>query len=725
MHSDQIIEEMLAQGIQFQRNQQLVEAEATYHQVLALDPQQPDAIHLLGMLAYQIGDHELAVELIKAAVELSPQIPVFHNNLGNAYLELERLEDAQDAYRRALDLDPKYPEALFNVARVMTDQGNADKAIEAYQRLVEVEPDFAEAYNNLGGMLRERGDLQQAINNYRRAVELHPEYSLARENLSGCLCEQGKEHHRQGDLDGALQRYKEAIAIHPESADAYFQAGRALQDKKEYVEAVKYYGAALKLQPDLGEVYFNLGLALKKAGEFEEALAAFKKAVELKDRIYQAHCQMGNTLRQLHRLEEAEAALRKSIELSPDFHEGYNALGIVLNDMGRYGEAVGLLKKAVELSPDTAQCHNNLAMAYSGLGDYTDSIRCYGDALACIDNAGNSPLNLDETDNEDPATLRPHIMFNRSLDYLAAGNLREGWHDYEWRWPAKPETPKRYTGREYSGQPLAGKTTLLWGEQGLGDEILFANMIPDAVRAAGHVVIECDARLIPLFSRSFPQAEVVARSAPANPRVLADDIEFQMPLGSLGQLFRPSLECFPSKPGFLIPDEELRSFWKARLDGLGTGRKIGICWRSGVVTYDRKIHYSKLEEDWAEIFGVSGNIFVNLQYDRCDEEISKAEARYGVQIHQWTDIDLKNDQDGVAALMSSLDLVISPATAVSALAGALGVPCWQLSLWTNWTLLGKSDGASPWYPSMRFFKKAHGEDWQAVLGQMAAVLRGS
>jgi tetratricopeptide (TPR) repeat protein len=725
MHSDPMIEEMLARGIQFQRNQQLVEAEAAYHQVLALDPKQADAIHLLGMLAYQIGDYGLAVELILAAIEISPQIPVFHNNLGNAYLQLERPEDAQESYRRALDLDSNYPEALFNVAQVMADQGNVDKAIEAYQRLVEVEPNFAEAHNNLGGMLREQGKLQQAMEYYRRALELHPDYALARENLSGCLCEQGKDYHRGGDFDGALQRYKEAIEIYPDGADAYFQAGRALQDKKEYVEAVKYYGAALKLQPDLGEVYFNLGLALKKAGEFEEALGAFKKAVELKDRIYQAHCQMGNTLRQLHRLEEAEAALRKSIALSPDFHEGYNALGIVLNDMGRYGEAVEYLKIAVEFSPDTAQCHNNLAMAYSGLGDYAHSIECYGDALACIDNAGTRPLDVDETENEDPATLRPHIMFNRSLDYLAAGNLAEGWRDYEWRWPAKPETPKRHAGKEYSGGPLAGKTILLWGEQGLGDEILFANMIPDAVGAAGHVVIECDARLVPLFSRSFPEAEVIGRAVPANPRALADDVELQIPLGSLGQWFRPSLESFPFKPGFLAPDGELRSFWKARLDALGAGRKIGICWRSGVVTYDRKIHYSKLEEDWGEIFGAPGNVFVNLQYDRCDDEIAKAESRYGVQIHRWSDIDLKNDQDSVAALMSSLDLVISPATAVSAMAGALGIPCWQLSLWTNWTLLGRNDGISPWYPSMRFFKRAHGEDWQAVLGRMAAALRSS
>lgn len=723
MNSDQTIEEMLAQGIQFQRNNQLVEAEAAYHQVLALDPQQPDAIHLLGMLAYQIGDYDLAVDLIKGAIEISPYVPIFHNNLGNAYLRLRRFADAEDAYRQALDLDPHYPEALYNVAQLMADKGDVDGAIEAYRQLLKAEPNFVEAYNNLAGLLRERGELQQAMENYRRAVELNPSYVFARENLAGCLCEQGKSYHSEKDFDGALQRYQEAIEVYPDGADSYFQAGRALQDKKEYVEAVKYYGAALKLQPDLGEVYFNLGLALKKAGQLEEALAAFKKAVELKDHIYQAHCQMGNTLRQLHRLEEAEAALRKSIALKPDFHESCNALGIVLNDMGRYQEAVEFLKKAVDLSPDTAQCHNNLAMAYSGLADYAHSIDCYKTALTCIDKAGNTQLDTDETEDDNPATLRPHIMFNRSLDYLSSGRIEEGWRDYEWRWPAKPETPKRYTRKEYCGQPLAGKTVFLWGEQGLGDEILFANMIPDVVKIAGHVVIECDSRLVALFSRSFPEAEVVGRSAPPHPRVLADDIEFQIPLGSLGQWFRPSLESFPSRPGYLVPDEQLRSFWQARLDAFGTGRKIGICWRSGVVTYDRKVHYSKLAQDWGEVLAMPESVFVNLQYDRCEDEIAEAEARYGVQIHRWQDINLKDDLDSVAALMSSLDLVISPATAVSAMAGALGVSCWQLSLQTNWTTLGKADDTSPWYPSTRFFKRTHGEDWQVVLARIATALR--
>ena len=160
--------------------------------------------------------------------------------------------------------------------------------------------------------------------------------------------------------------------------------------------------------------------------------------------------------------------------------------------------------------------------------------------------------------------------------------------------------------------------------------------------------------------------------------------------------------------------------WTERLATLGAGKKVGVCWRSGMLTPERRRHYPAWN-DWRPVWRTPGITWINLQYDECEAELVEAERATGVRIHRWPGEDLRNDFESVVALMRSLDLVVTAPTAVSSLAGAAGVPTWQLDNGSDWTVFGED--RSPWFPSISLRRMIHGErSWQPTLERLAVDL---
>lgn len=220
------------------------------------------------------------------------------------------------------------------------------------------------------------------------------------------------------------------------------------------------------------------------------------------------------------------------------------------------------------------------------------------------------------------------------------------------------------------------------------------------------------------MSRAFPEAEIVADG----PGVLSEleSLDGQLPLGSLPRWWRRSRDSFRSSGVFLSPTAEQAARWRARFDALGGDRKVGICWRSGLVTPERRRYYAPAEE-WGSLWRVPGVTWINLQYDDCEAELAAIEAATGVRVHRWNGEDLKNDLESVVGLLSQLDAVVSAPTAVSSLAGATGIPTWQLDSGSDWTVFGAD--RSPWWPSIRLERKRPGEaTWESAVRRLAARL---
>jgi hypothetical protein len=312
--------------------------------------------------------------------------------------------------------------------------------------------------------------------------------------------------------------------------------------------------------------------------------------------------------------------------------------------------------------------------------------------------------------------LRPDSVtarYNLGVLQLQQGDLQNGWEGYRHRFGLRTDGRLGDRGLPaWNGQPAPERALLIWPEQGIGDEITFASCFAEVGWRFRSVVLEVDPRIAPLFRRSFPQFHVVALG-----EALPPGDYLQSPSGNVAGFLRPDLAAFPVGGAYLRPDPALRGRWRSRLDALGPGVKVGLLWRGRVAhggdTYPGLPAFSAL-------LRLSGCRFISLQYGDAEAELTEWEAGGGPGLVRWPDLDLLDDFENVAALMSELDVVVSPGTAAAALAGALGVPAWVLAGHDSWMTLGTD--RYPWFPSLRLFRRDAASAWSVAAGRVADEL---
>ena len=459
-----------------------------------------------------------------------------------------------------------------------------------------------------------------------------------------------------------------ALAADPLNADAWLYLGQELS-VTDPAEAERAFRRALELRPGQADALNGLGALRQRAEDPRGAVGFYRRAVEADPGFGQAWANLGWARLRLHDFAGAEAALRRALELVPDQPAAASDLGLVLKYQGREDEAEAAFRRALAIVPDHADARFNLG---------------------------------------------------RLL--LSTGKLDEGWplYDARWRTSSFPSVRRAFDLPVWKGEPLVGKRLLVWGEQGVGDEVMFATLLPDLQARGARLVVECDPRLTGLLSRALPGAEVVARTDPPSPRLLRGDIDLQVPMGGVARRSRADLAAFTANRPFLSPDPERVAGVRQRLAALGPGLLVGLCWTSGLRSAARDSSYSDLA-DWAALFAVPGIRMVCLQYNQNEVagEIEAFEAATGHRLHRFPDIDLKRDLEGAAALAACLDLVVSAPTSVGEMAAALGVPTWRIVPGDDWTRLGTN--VRPWHPAMRQFVRG-AETPGALAARMAHAL---
>jgi hypothetical protein len=371
-------------------------------------------------------------------------------------------------------------------------------------------------------------------------------------------------------------------------------------------------------------------------------------------------------------------------------------------------------------------------------GDRRAAIDSFDEAIsidsgnsAAFNNLGNllaAQMNLTEAEAalRQAILIHPHYAeahFNLSRVLLMQGKYAEGWQENEWRWdcPAFPSTWRDFPYPYWNGEDFAGRNVLVWSEQGIGDEIMFANTLPDVIGEAAHVTIECNARLVPLYQRSFPSASVVARSDPPDPLIAANRIELQLPMASLCVRYRSSKESFGVNPGrYMIADPVRTRELRARYDDLADGLLIGICWRSGnpIVGHER----SATLDYWDALLKRPGCRFVSLQYGDVGGEIASVQDRLGVTIHRDRDIDPFVSVEDWFAQVAAMDHVISIDNSTIQVSGSLGIPTWLLLSYSPEWRFGMGGSGHDWHPSIRVFRQPAPGDWEHVFESVDAAL---
>jgi tetratricopeptide (TPR) repeat protein len=589
------------------------------------------------------------------------------------------------------------PERRCDLAAALADAARYDEATESYLRAIELDPRLYRAHFELGLMLQGLGRHEEALARFKEAAAIGPDNPapvVACASSMRSLCQ----------TDEAIACLQALLARQSSCTDALLLLAEILRDDQSYAEAEQCLSRALAVKPGLLEAELRLADLLSAMRREEEALACYERVVKQQPDNYAALVELGMLYDRLCRPADAETCFRRALLECCDSSQ------LWISNGAKLPSASSSVATSAEKESDDKSSHskhpprelvNSLGLTLADQGRLEEALHCYDQALQI---SGDEPYPMAHT--------------NRAFALVQLGRFAEGWREYEWRWqcPGAGRARDHLRAPTWDGSHLDGRTILIHGEQGLGDEIMFSTCYPDIIEQAAKTILTCEPRLERLFRRSFPAATIIAvvRGMEHHWQIPAQlHADWHVPAGSLPLHLRTNESCFPRRAHLLRPDAAAVTRWRERFDALGPGLKIGISWSAGDKPKERRLRSTRLNQ-WVPLLEAPGCHFINLQHGDRAAEIEALAREAGVTVHHWRDADNRNDIDGLAARIAALDLVISVGNANVHLAGALGVPAWSLlPAHGGWRwLAGRSD--TLWYASVRLFRQAAAGDWAGL-----------
>jgi thioredoxin-like negative regulator of GroEL len=481
-------------------------------------------------------------------------------------------------------------------------------------------------------------------------------------------------------------------------------------------KALNTYEEALKLAPESLDIALRLAVLAFRLGMWPMAEKFYAHLITQGIHDMPIIAGYAASLREQSKYDEAVDVLKTVLNQRPEEAALWEGLGSVMAARGDDDNALTFFNEALRLQPDNLHARFNRGCALIDKGEETAGL---AELAACAEA-------FDDPDNRASA----QIAYAQTL--LASGDLENGWRAYDSRERYGTVQQVHYSlwsRRWRDGQSLADGNLLVSGEQGLGDEVLFASILPDLVRDIGPestLWLGVEPRLAPLFQRSFPDARVIAHRTQTIDGILQrsfPDLEKDATdgwaiMGDFLPLYRKKISDFPTENIYLKPDPARVAWWREQMAAIDGKPKVGILWKS-LKSGARRDRYFPAFTDWIDLLRLDGVTFINLQYGDCDAEMAWA-AENDLTIHQPQGIDLKDDLDDLAALCSAMDVILAPSNATSNIAAACGVPTWFISPARGWLQLGQDH--YPWYPGVRLFAPTSPTDWKPALDHIRDAL---
>jgi len=547
------------------------------------------------------------------------------------------------------------------------------------------------------------------------------------------LYDQAVDLHLHGQLHTAMDIYNRLLEQNPDDARVLFMQGNALAQLGQYDLARRSLEKAINLEPQHAEWLNNLGIVNHSSGRYSAAIDALNKAIELDNQHLSSYLRLGIIYTERNEFDSAYTMLNQAYALNNHNITVLINLAILMEKQDEIPGAISYLERAFQIDDLHAETNLNLGNLYRQAGDYASAEKhldtVLGNypkyrALALTNYAlikgeqglfGEALLLFENAINEDPACHA--ARWNKGLTNLLLGRFVEGWELYDAGFLVGQRPHLGLPIPRWDGKSTDGKL-LVWMEQGIGDEIMFASCLEDLAQHHPNFCVYCDQRLIELFIRSFPQIDFESKEIAMEHGVSAE-YTAQICAGNLGQLYRKKRENFPKK-GYLATHTQSQRHWRQLLDQLPGKINIGISWRGGK-HYAEKVKRSIPVETLVETFKNKNVNLISLQFNVSDEEKSVFQKN-GITLVELGDLDLRGNIEPVAALISNLDLVISVDNTNAHLAGALGIPSWVLlPKIPDWRWLLNCD-ESHIYPNMSLFRQTTSGDWKAPLLRLEILL---
>lgn len=663
-------------------------AQRAYRDLLAMQPGHAEGWNGLAMLELQENRPVEAEQAARQSIAADPKKAVYHHHLGVALRNQKKVEEALVAFQQAAELDPQLIEAKIKVGEMLERLQRGPEAVQIYREVVAQSPKHVPTWNSLGILLTSLGRYEEAVKSYQAAIKLDPQRAEPHNNL-------GNTYKVQRNLPAAIECYQKAIRLKPDYAKAHYNLGNVLQVQGKFHEAMASYQLAILYKGDYAEAHDDLANVLVQLGRNEEAMKCYMEALRHNPRYLNALHNLGTLFNTMHRPDEAQTCFERALAVNPKLPETHNNLGNVFKVRLELEKAMECYDRAIDLKPDYGKAHYNRANCLLEFGQFDEANTAYERAIECYPDY-------------------PEANFQHGILHLLRGDLLGGWPGYEWRWGMQnaQKGKRTFSQPTWTGEPLNGKTLLLYTEQGLGDTVQFIRYAEMCKARGARVVVEAQPRLVPLLKSCVGIDELIPRGTPL------PEFDVQAALLSLPHIFQTTLETIPSKTPYLHADPELMARWREWLANI-PGYKIGIVWQ-GSPTFLRDATRSIPLEHFDMLAELPDVTLITLQKGTGTEQIAELSGAFPI-------VQLPDDVDtaagaymDTAAIMQSLDLIVSSDTSGVHVAGALGIECWvALGYVPDWRwLLDRTD--CPWYPSMRLFRQKVRDDWDGVFEEIAA-----
>jgi tetratricopeptide (TPR) repeat protein len=591
------------------------------------------------------------------------------------------LDKAEGLYTGILKLAPDHVEALHFLGVLKNQQGAVEEALALTAAALELNSGWVELLVNHALILNGAGRHDAALASAERAIALDPAKADA-------VFQRGNALMGLDRTTEALAAFEGAIALDPAHVDAMVNRGNALFKLKRVAEAADAFADAAAAAPGHAGILNNYGQALDEAGRWVEALACFDSALASDPAYVPAMINRAKSLLSLDRPAEALSGIDHALEFVPDKVTALNIRGRALAALGRTMEALAVFESVVALAPDWPHGYNNRGSAQAALNRFAAARASFSIATEI-----------------DPTLASAHT--NEAIAHLVEGDFARGWSKYEWRW----QKPRQFTAPLWlGGEPLAGRTLLIYPEQGLGDTLQCVRYAALAAAQGARVIAEVQAPLRPVMVGVEGISEVVTEGECLPPH------DLRCPMLSLPLAFATTLVTVPNRVPYIVAAPERIAAWRVRMPHAGKAR-IGLVWAGNRGHHNNRNRSIALER-LAPLLAVPGIDWIALQTEIADDDRAVLDAH-----PEATNLgDALLDFGDTAAVMASLDLVVSVDTAAVHLAGAMAKPVWVLLPFSpDWRwLLDRRD--SPWYPTAKLFRQPSPGDWDSVIAEVVREL---
>lgn len=666
---------------------QLIEAALGFQRVLTQDPTRPEALVGISLVALASQQNDAAIQMAQAAVTAEPRLMVGWVTLGQALKAAGRTADAERTYRQAIALDASNVLAHMGLGELRMAEGDAAAALQEYDRAIGWNPTLAVAHMGRGHALAWLGRNAEAMSSYEQAQMFAPRMPEAEFAIAFI-------HARLGHVQAAERAYRRAIALRPDFAAAWMNLGCLLRDQGQDLIAQASLERALQLRPDMIAGWLNLALVKRDQGKPEEAEKCLRQALTLDPKNMNTLVGWSQFRLADRDLSGAWEWIEKALAQKPDDAEAVNMKGILLHTEDRFEEAVEAFLKAESLGCLSAS--SNRGNSLMDLGRFAESLDAHRTSVA-----------------RDP--IGAGAAYNLALTELRLGDWQQGWPRYEARLRFREvlRTPMTFQQPRWQGEPFEGRRVLLHAEQGLGDVIQFCRYAPLVAARGGTLILQVHEPVVRLL-----ESLAVVRSGQATVAQLGVEpppFDLECPLLSLPALFHTTPETVPWTGPYLAADNVAAAAKRTQFSA--PGLRIGIAW-AGNPKYKADHRRSMQLSTLLPLLRAFDANWISLQKGEAADQLGALPDDVRVQDGSSHDADLAD----TAALIATLDLVITTDTSIAHLAGALGKPVWiLLPRLADWRWMHGTE-STPWYPTVRLFRQHVSGDWESVFARVSSEL---